>query len=140
HVGVMARDALDAAILLQVLAQPDPNDPRTLGLPEAPNYARAATPVGGARPGVRWPTRVGVWPGYLDSDDAADNALRRGLIAELERVGARIVPEVSLPDDWELLTGEPFGESHGDPTAFFIEHLRKDVRNFAQRLPRFLNG
>ncbi len=43
HVGVMARDAMDAAILLQVLAGPDPNDPRTLGLPAPPNYTLAAT-------------------------------------------------------------------------------------------------
>ncbi|MXW09145.1 MAG: hypothetical protein F4Z78_04905 [Gammaproteobacteria bacterium] len=32
------------------------------------------------------------------------------------------------------------GGSHGDPTAFFIAQLREDVRNFADRLPRFLNG
>jgi aspartyl-tRNA(Asn)/glutamyl-tRNA(Gln) amidotransferase subunit A len=52
----------------------------------------------------------------------------------------QIVPDVTLPDQWEELTDEPLGGSHGDPTAFFIEHLRKDVRNFADRLPRFLNG
>ena len=52
----------------------------------------------------------------------------------------QIVPDVTLPDQWEELTGDPLGGSHGDPTAFFIEHLRKDVRNFADRLPRFLNG
>ncbi len=45
-----------------------------------------------------------------------------------------------LPDQWEELTSDPLGGSHGDPTAFFIEHLRRDVRNFADRLPRFLNG
>src|SRR5690606_18552388 len=77
---------------------------------------------------------------YLSSDDARVNELRTDLLRELEGVGARIVPEVRLPDEWEVLTGAPFGESHGDPTAFFIEHLRKDVRNFADRLPRFLNG
>lgn len=50
------------------------------------------------------------------------------------------VPEIALPEQWDVLTGAPFGESHGDPTAFFLEHLRRDVRNFAGRLPRFLNG
>ena len=141
HVGVMARDAMDAAILLQVCAQPDANDPRTLGLPRPPNYALAATPYGGDRPRVRWSTRVGVWPGYLDGDNERVNQLRRDFLAELERNPAvRIVPEVTLPDDWETLTSPPLGGSHGDPTAFFIEHLREDVRNFADRLPRFLNG
>lgn len=141
HVGPMARNALDAAILLQVLAQPDPLDPRTLGLPEAPNYIRAATPFPGSRPAVRWPTRIGVWPGYLDGDNNRVNALRRELIAELSRnPNVTLVEEISLPDQWDELTGSPLGGSHGDPTAFFIEHLRRDARNFGTRLPRFLNG
>ncbi|MDE0474062.1 MAG: amidase, partial [Gammaproteobacteria bacterium] len=141
HVGVMARDAMDAAILLQVCAQPDPDDPRTLGLPRPPNYALAATPFGGDRPRVRWTTRVGVWPEYLDGDNERVNELRRDFLAELERTpGVQIVPDVTLPDDWEALTSPPLGGSHGDPTAFFIEQLRDDVRNFADRLPRFLNG
>ncbi len=141
HVGVMARDGMDAAILLQVCAQPDPNDPRTLGLPRPPNYALAATPFGGDRPRVRWPTRIGVWPEYLEGDNERVNQLRRDFLDELERNPAvTIVPDVSLPDDWEALTSPPLGGSHGDPTAFFIEQLREDVRNFADRLPRFLNG
>ncbi len=141
HVGPMARNALDVAILFQVLAQPDPNDPRTLGLPPAPNYVLAATPFGGNRPRVRWPTRVGIWPDYFSEDNGRVNQLRTDFIAELEQNSAvQIVPDVTLPDQWDELTSDPLGGSHGDPTAFFIEHLRKDVRNFADRLPRFLNG
>ncbi len=141
HVGPMARDALDAAILLQVLAKPDPHDPRTLGLPAPPNYALAATPFGGERPRVRWPTRIGIWPEYLSDDNERVNELRRTFIAELEQnPSVEVVPDVTLPEEWEELTSSPLGGSHGDPTAFFIEHLRKDVRNFADRLPRFLNG
>jgi len=141
HVGAMARNALDAAILLQVLAHPDPNDPRTLGLPPAPNYIAAATPFPGENPAVRWPTRIGVWPGYLDGDDEGVNALRRRLLEKLEsNPNVRLVWDVTLPDQWDELTGQPLGGSHGDPTAFFIDHLRRDVRNFGDRLPRFLNG
>jgi len=141
HVGPMARNALDAAILLQVLAQPDPHDPRTLGLPAPPNYALAATPFGGERPRGRWPTSIGIWPGYLSSDEGRVNELRAAFVGELERNPAvRVVPDVRLPDQWEELTTGALGGSHGDPTAFFIEHLRRDVRDFADRLPRFLNG
>ena len=95
HVGSMARNAMDAAILLQVLAQPDPNDPRTLGLPEPPDYVLAATPVGGERPRLRWDTRVGLWPGFLSTDNQAELALRQALVARLEELGADIVPEVT---------------------------------------------
>jgi Asp-tRNA(Asn)/Glu-tRNA(Gln) amidotransferase A subunit family amidase len=141
HVGSMARNALDAAILLQVLAHPDPNDPRTLGLPEPPNYVRAATPFGGDRPAVRWPTRVGVWPGWLDDDEERVVELRRTFLEQLDRTtNVTVVDGITLPDQWEELTGSPLGGSHGDPTAFFIEPLRRDVRLFGDRLPRFLNG
>ena len=141
HVGPMARNALDAAILLQVLAGPDGDDPRTLGLPAPPNYVLAATPFPGDRPAVRWPTRIGVGPGYLSDENEQVNALRRELIDTLERnPTVEVASEVTLPDQWDELTSPPLGGSHGDPTAFFIEHLRRDVRNFADRLPRYLNG
>ena len=44
HPGPLARDAKDAAIMLTAMAGPDPNDPRTLGLPPLPNLISAATP------------------------------------------------------------------------------------------------
>lgn len=141
HVGPMARTALDAAILLQLLAGPDPHDPRTLGLPPTPNYVRAATAFPGDAPAVRWPTRIGVWPGFLDPERAEVARLRRDLVGHLEATGSvDVVGEVRLPEQWDELTSGALGGSHGDPTAFFIEHLRRDVRLFADRLPRFLNG
>lgn len=138
HVGTMARNALDAAILLQVIAHPDPNDPRTLGLPPNPDYVRAATPFPGERPALRWRTRVGLWPGWESGRDAA---LRGDFLRWLETTGqVDVVGEVTPPDQWDDLTSQPLGGSHGDPTAFFIEPLRRDVRLFGDRLPRFLNG
>ena len=140
HVGPLARDALDAAIMLQILAQPDLNDPRTLGLPSPGNYTRAATVTGGRKPRLRWPTRIGVWPGYVSTSNARVNELRAVMLGELDALGATIVPEVTLPDDWDVLTGDPLGGSIADPTGPFVEFLRRDVRDFADRLPRFLNG
>ena len=141
HIGPMARTALDAAILLQVLAHPDPNDPRTRGLPPAPNYVQAATPFPGDLPAARWPTRIGIAPGWLEPEDSRVAELRRSFVRALEAMGnVRVVGEVTLPEQWEELTSPPLGGSHGDPTAFFIEPLRRDVRLFGDRLPRFLNG
>lgn len=138
HVGAMARNAFDAAILLQVLSKPDPKDPRTMGLPPAPNFVLAATPLGGD---VRWVTRVGVLPEYFSSENERETKLRKDFILKLEQIpSVTIVPDVKLPDEWDPLTSNPLGGSHGDPTAFFIEDLREDVRQFADRLPRFLNG
>ena len=70
----------------------------------------------------------------------AEIVLRRAMLEQLEALGADIVMDVTLPDQWEELNSGPLADSHGDPTAFFIPELRKDVRNFAGRLPRFLNG
>ena len=41
HAGPLARDALDAAIMTQVMAGPDPKDPRTQGLPRVPDLVDA---------------------------------------------------------------------------------------------------
>ena len=57
HVGPMTRSALDAALLLQVLAGHDPLDPTSVDAP-VPDYARETT-----RPGRR--LRVAVPRGYL---------------------------------------------------------------------------
>ena len=141
HVGPMARNVMDAAILLQVLAHSDPNDPRTRGLPPAPNYVESAVPTLGLNTPVRWPTRVGVLPGWTDPNDEGVARMRGEFLRELESMGnVQLVGEITLPEQWEELTSQPLGGSHGDPTAFFIESLRRDVRLFGDRLPRFLNG
>ncbi|HSG48902.1 MAG TPA: amidase [Longimicrobiales bacterium] len=67
HPGPLARDAKDAAIMLQHMAGPDPMDARTQGLPPVPDFINAAEPVRrGSRVALRWPTTVGILPGYLD--------------------------------------------------------------------------
>lgn len=63
HPGPIARDARDAAIMLQAMAGPDPQDPRTLGLPPVPDFVRGSAPVRRrGRVGLRWRTRIGVLP------------------------------------------------------------------------------
>ena len=52
HVGPMTRSAIDAALLLQVMAGHDPLDPTSVDVP-VPDYARETTgPVRGLRVGV----------------------------------------------------------------------------------------
>ncbi|MEQ9401561.1 MAG: amidase [Longimicrobiales bacterium] len=168
HPGPLARDAHDAALMLQAMAGPDPADPRTLGNPPVPDLVRAATPVrSGSATRLRWPTNVGVIPGYLEAateppsfdpdqaqdDPAAQERLRvfrersraevearRAMLEGLEAMGARVV-EVELPADWETLTSFDFNNVRlPERTEPFLHHLRDDVRKFGVSLSPWING
>ena len=89
-IGPLARSAADCALLLGVLAGPDPADP-TAPDREVPDYvARLAQPVKGMR--------VGVPLSYFTDDmDAGVGAALTESIKALESLGCEIVP-VTLPD------------------------------------------
>ncbi|HSM04457.1 MAG TPA: amidase [Longimicrobiales bacterium] len=138
HPGPLARDAADAALLLQLMAGPDPGDPRTLGHPAVPDLVAAATPVTGpgGRLRLRWPTRIGVFPDQLEGvadpppqeppPQAGEQDRRRwqrqveGRARAEAAAGLRRtlldtfrdlgaeVVEVPVPPDWEVLTGGSF--------------------------------
>jgi len=171
HPGPLARDAKDAAIMLQAMAGPDPNDPRTLGHPPVPDLVTAAEPVGrGSAVGLRWPSTIGVLPGYLDLPDEeedrfggfrrreetpeerdrrrsrereraqAEVAARRAMLSTFESLGARTV-EIQLPEEWGLLTGGDFNNVRlPERTEPFLQYLRKDVRLFGVSLSPWING
>jgi Asp-tRNA(Asn)/Glu-tRNA(Gln) amidotransferase A subunit family amidase len=166
HPGPIARDAMDAAIMLQAMAGPDPLDPRTAGQPELGDLVRAATPFElRGRPHVRWGTTVGVTPGYLDVPDppseqdlaqmdlrqraarlrghdhaVASIASRREMLAKLEEGGARVV-EVEMPQDWDTLTSRSFNNVRlPERSEPFLRYLKEDVRLFGVSLSPWVNG
>ena len=69
HPGPLARDAVDAAAMLRVMAGPDPLDPRSLGLPPVPDYLAAVREAGPglAHPERGTPLRIGVLPDFLET-------------------------------------------------------------------------
>jgi aspartyl-tRNA(Asn)/glutamyl-tRNA(Gln) amidotransferase subunit A len=141
HPGPLARDALDAAIMLSAMAGEDPNDPRTQGLPPVPDLIAAATPVaGGAAGRLRWPTRIGVIPGYR-SGTSATAAARRAFLDTMSAVEGATVVDVTLPDEWDLLTGNEFNNVRlPERSEPFNPFLREDLRQFGVSVTSWLQG
>ena len=109
HVGPMCRTALDAAIMLGVIAGADTDDP-TAAPRAVPDYA------GSIDAGVRG-KRLGVPENLSGVDDDASRAIA-GAIDVLERAGATPV-EVALPPtfeeatwDWEALCAAEAALAH----------------------------
>lgn len=136
HAGPLARDARDAALLTQVMAGPDPRDPRTLGLPEVPDLQRAALPRGGR---VRYPTTLGVPPDYTSGDTPAA-AARRAMLDRFADLGVDVRP-IALPAEFDLLTGSAFNNVRlPERTEELLEPLRRDLKLFGVSLNGWMQG
>nr|WP_184830036.1 amidase [Jiangella mangrovi] len=142
HPGPLARDAKDAAIMLQAMAGEDVNDPRTQGLPPVPNLVSAATPVyrgSGSRVRLRWKTRIGVIPGFL-SGTSPTAAARRAFLDTLAGIEGCSVVDVTLPDEWDVLTGRFNDVRLPERAEPFVPYLRQDLKLFGVSLTSWLQG
>ena len=140
HPGPLARDALDAAIMTEVMAGPDPKDPRTQGLPPVPDLVHAAEPGGSPdRPRVRWRTTLGVPPGYASGSSPTALA-RRAMLDAFADLGVE-VREVALPQEWDLLTGGAFNNVRlPERTEPFLPYLKQDLKLFGVSLNSWMQG
>lgn len=136
HAGPLARDAMDAAIMLQVMAGPDARDPRTLGLPDVPDLIRAATPVGARGVRVRRATKVGVPTDFLSDR----KELRSAFLDRLGAIPGVTLIDVTYPDDWGLLTGTFNAARLCERTEPFRHWLRTDPAKFGVLLLSWLQG
>jgi Asp-tRNA(Asn)/Glu-tRNA(Gln) amidotransferase A subunit family amidase len=140
HVGPLARDARDAALLLQAMAGPDPEDPRTLGLPPVPDYLAAVSPRPGRGSGLlHWDTRIGIPPGWAEAD-GEEGGLRRAFLREMEASGADLM-QVDPGERWrELSSGDMNSVRLPERSEPFLEWLREDVRLFGVSLSSWIQG
>lgn len=141
HSGPLARDALDAAIMLSVLAGPDPNDVRTLGLPGVPDLITSALPV--RRKGkvvLRRPTTIGVPPDYLTGVDSDVAALRTAFLRKLASIPGAKVVNVAYPSDWKLMTATFNNIRLSERTEPFLPYLKQDPKLFGVSLLSWLQG
>jgi Asp-tRNA(Asn)/Glu-tRNA(Gln) amidotransferase A subunit family amidase len=133
HIGPLARDAKDAAIVTEVLAGPAKEDPRTIGLPPVPDLVAAATPVVRWKKVVpRWRLKVGITAGFADGTTPAALA-RQAMLATLANIGYEIV-DVTIPDEYATLSGGAFNVSSSERAEMDFAFLKEDVRLFADRL------
>jgi Asp-tRNA(Asn)/Glu-tRNA(Gln) amidotransferase A subunit family amidase len=132
HPGPLARDAMDAALLLSTMAGEDPADPRTQGLPRVPDLVTAATPIRGR---LRWPTRIGILPGYT-----AD-PFRSSFVDTLADIRGVTIVEVPFPAEWDLLTGGAFNNVRlPERSEPFLPQLATDLRKFGVSVLGWLQG
>ncbi|MBO0823531.1 MAG: amidase [Actinobacteria bacterium] len=141
HSGPLARDAMDAAIMMTILAGPDPNDVRTLGLPPVPDLVTAATPVTRhGKPVLRRPATIGVPPDFLTGITADVAALRTAFLDTLSGIPGATVVDVSYPDDWDLLTGTFNNIRLSERTEPFLPYMKQDPKLFGVSLLSWLQG
>jgi len=106
--GPMARTVTDAAILLGVLAGPDPEDPITANAPPGLASALTSPPDLAAildRNGLRG-ARLGVVRSGLMGYSANSDRVMEAAIADLRRLGAVIVDPVEIPTLGQFDAGE----------------------------------
>ena len=89
HVGWMARSVEDAALLMQVMAVADPNEPITVGLP-ADDFMAGLASHSAPRIGL-------IRRFFYDNSDEETRKHTDGIVDQLGRAGATI-EEIPLPD------------------------------------------
>ena len=114
--GPMARSVADAALLLNVIAAPDPADTTGIIAGRRQTDYTAALEVNGLRG-----ARIGVVRNRLFGSDAAADALTQAAIAVLTQQGAEIVDPANIPT---------LGQFDADEFTVLLYEFKADVPRF----------
>ncbi|MCK6453088.1 MAG: amidase [Alphaproteobacteria bacterium] len=125
HLGLMARDVGDVALMLDVVAGPHPSDPHSLGCPAPAAAATLAAPFDPARVSLRWRPLCG--------NRLLDPQVAQPCRQALERLGAAVVEdtgEIENPDAaWTVLQQSNWAARFGQR----IDAIERDIDpSFAQ--------
>jgi aspartyl-tRNA(Asn)/glutamyl-tRNA(Gln) amidotransferase subunit A len=133
HPGPMARTVRDAAILLDAVAGPDPNDPATVSAP-GPGHAAAALADPRAREAVVRGLRIGVPDRYFsDGLDAEGAAAYRDALRALGDLGCR-VEDVRLPELFEAAMDAHELIHHTEAAAVHADSYRAHPDGYGAKL------
>ncbi|HET9773341.1 MAG TPA: amidase [Acidimicrobiia bacterium] len=129
HTGPMARRMADCAVLLGVMAGPDPADPTSL---QAPVPAYPTTP-----PGSLAGIRIGLPDRFFweDIEPEVERVCREGL-ARLAAMGAEIVEVPAPPSTDEVLGGgpNPYGALEVQPLDTVLKIVLAEGTSYHRRL------
>ncbi len=132
HVGPMTRTVADAALLLKVVAGPDPKDPTTLLAPVDDYPAAVGRGAGGLRVGV---------PDRFFSELADDESRRayEAALTTLRELGLLIRP-VRLPEAFEPLRDAHRTIMYAEAAAFHRDWFKERPDDYRPRTRRIIRA
>ena len=129
HAGPMARTVEDCALLLNVIAGPDPQDPSTSPVLPPDFSAGIGRPVRGFRVGV--PTSV-----FFDGAEAGTEAAVRAAVPVLQKLGVHVVP-LTVPASQNVAATSYLIIQLSEPLAAHEYYLRRRPQDYQTQTQLF---